>query len=468
MIDTFLSETTEYRVLIIDPQSRAVCALQSNGGYRLIRVPVAQRVRLARELQKTLRDEWRVAGLILEILTAEDSTSPCAIAELLDVELPAEFKMIRPEELLAGELSDQERGLLLAMLSGEAKSPFGAIGWIDEAIRWIDSATGARISSKSNVEQHNASGGFTLIRFGTGDGCNYWLKATGHPNTHEMRITSLLSRLCGGYVPEVVAERSAWNAWVMRNEGVAAVPVEESGVAKFLEEATKSLAELQIRTMGAELELLEAGARDHRTHVLRGEADALFSYINEVMASQTSTKVPRIEAKRLRELQETFEGACSYIEDLQLPNTVLHGDMNIGNILVEGERCVFIDWCEAYVGCPLVTFEHLLLLNQIEDPSLKTSCNRRLRETYLAAVSSICDSKAVEAAFVCTPILAAACTILGPGEWLRTHERSDPRRQAYVRGIARHMDRAAREPALSAALSGSRKSREMVHHAACY
>ncbi|WP_035352143.1 phosphotransferase [Edaphobacter aggregans] len=448
-------DTNEYRVLLVDPESRGLCALERGGEYRLIRVAVAQRTRLARELQKTLRDAWGLAVLILDILTTEDSMSPCAVAELLHGELPAEFRGIQPEQLPSDELSEQERASFLAMLDGDTTSPLGGIGWIDEAIAWVETTTDRRVCSKSDVEQYNAGRGFTLVRLRMEHGCDYWLKATGAPNTHEIRVTSLLSKLCRGYAPEVVAERPAWNAWLMCHDGdnIAALAPDASSVARMMEGAVESLAELQIRTVGAELDLLEAGALDHRTRVLRADAEALFAYVDEAMGFQTSTKVARIEPKRLRELQNLFEDACSYMEDLGLSDTVLHGDMNLGNVLIVGERCVFIDWCEAYVGNPLVTFEHLLLLNQIEDPSLKASCNRRLRETYRSAMAKMCDSRAIDAGFACMPLIAAVSTILGRRDWLGTPERNDPRRQAYVRGIARHMDRAAREPALLGALS---------------
>jgi hypothetical protein len=448
-------DTNEYRVVLIDPESRGMCALARGGEYRLIRVTVAQRTRLARQLQEALRNTWGLTVMILDCLTMEDGTSPCAFAELLHGGLPAEFRCIQPEQLPSDELSEQEHASLLAMLDGETTSPVGGIGWIDEAIAWVETATGRRVSSKSDVDQYNAGGAFTLVRFRMKDGGDCWLKATGAPNTHERPVTLLLSKLCRGYVPEVVAERPAWNAWLMCNDGdgIAALPREASGVARLLEGAVESLAELQMRTVGAELDLLEAGALDHRTRVLRTEAEALFAYMDEAMGFQTSTKVARVETKRLRELQNLFEDVCSYMEESGLPDTVLHGDMNLGNILVADERCVFIDWCEAYVGNPLVTFEHLLLLNQIEDPSLKASCNQSLRETYRTAMSKICDSRAINAGFACMPLIAAASAIYGRGDWLRTPLRNDPRRQTYVRGIARHMDRAAQEPILPGALS---------------
>jgi hypothetical protein len=449
------TDTSEYRLLLVDPESRDLCALERGGEYRLIRVTVAQRTRLARQLQVALRNMWGLTVMILECPTTEDGSSPCAFAELLHGKLPAEFRTIQPEQLPSDELSEQERVLLLAMLDGDTKSPSGRIGWIDEAIAWVEAATGRRVSSKSDVEQYNAGEGFMLVRLRMEAGCDYWLKATGVPNIHERRVTSLLSKLCHGCVPEVVAEQTAWNAWLMRDDGdpIAVLPREASGVMRLLEGAVQSVAELQMRTVGSELDLLEVGAVDHRTRVLRTEAESIFAYIDEAMGFQTSTKVPRIETKRLRELQNIVEDVCSYMDGLGLPDTVLHGDMNLGNILVADERCVFIDWCEAYVGNPLVTFEHLLLLNQIEDPSLKASCDRCLRETYRTAMSKICDPRVIDAGFACMPLIAAASTIFGRGEWFRTPGRSDPRQQAYVRGIARHMDRAAQEPVLLQALS---------------
>jgi hypothetical protein len=76
-------DTNEYRILLVDPESRGLYALERGDEYRLIRVVVPQGTRLARELQKTLRDAWGLAVLILDILTTEDAMSPCAVAELL-------------------------------------------------------------------------------------------------------------------------------------------------------------------------------------------------------------------------------------------------------------------------------------------------------------------------------------------------------------------------------------------------
>ena len=272
---------------------------------------------------------------------------------------------------------------------------------------------------------------------------------------HERPITSMLSELCPGCLPEVVAERSDWNAWLMRDEAtsISPLPKEASVTSQLLEGAVASLAELQVRTARSEIRLLQAGAADHRTCVLRSKAEELFTYIDEAMGFQTSKKVAPVETKRLREIQKVFEAVCDAIQRLDLPDTVLHGDMSLGNILFMDGHCVFIDWAETYLGNPLITFEHLLLLNSIDDPSEKTACDRRLRKTYRSAMSRICDPRAIDAGFACIPLIAAVSAIVGRGDWFKTSLRNDPRRQAYVRAVARYVDRAARELTLLETLS---------------
>jgi hypothetical protein len=449
------AETHEYRVVLVDPASRAVCVPERGDEHCLLRIAVTQETRPVRDLQKALREVWSLSVIILDFLRTVDRTSMCAVAELLHREIPPGFHAVHADQLSEEDLSEQERDSLQSMLEGEASTQLAKVGWIDNAIAWLETTTGAGVLAKAEVEQYNAGGGFALIRFRMESGRSYWLKATGAPNTHERAVTTLLSRLGGGYVPEVIAERPDWNAWLMGDNGdlFPARTRDMSRVVPILEGAVKSLAELQMRTMGSELDLLEAGASDHRTDVLRSTAKTLFAYIGEAMDAQTSTKVPRIPAKRLHDLQSLFVDVCSDSEDLELPDMVLHGDLNFGNILIAQERCVFVDWCEAYIGNPLVTFEHLLLLNPIEDGSLKAACNQRLREVYRTAMSRLCHPGAINAGFACMPLLAAASTILARGDWLQTSLRNDPRRQAYVRAIARHMDRAARNPLLLERLS---------------
>lgn len=447
-------DTVEYRVVLVDPISRGVLARDEEKSARVLRVSIPLRARAVRQVRTELQRSWGIAAVILDFLSAGNNVSPCVVAELLATSIPAGFRVVSAGEIASGELAEQERTHLNRVLGDDVTSPFSRIGWIDEAIAWVEGATGQRLRSKTSVEQHSAGGAFTLLRFPMADGCTYWLKATGVPNANERALTALLSTLCGNCLPRFVAEKADWNAWLMLEEacGVSSLPTEPDDLVRLLGQAVESLAELQLKTVGLDRVLIDAGAFDQRLPVLRMDGDLLFAYVTEAMSFQTSTKVPRIETSRLQEIRKLFEEACRRAECLEMPSTILHGDMNLGNLVFARERCQFIDWCEGYVGHPFITFQHLLLLNPIENPTVRASVNDVLKGIYRTAMRPLCDSRQMEEGLASMPLLAAASSLYGRGDWLRSDARNALRRYAYARTIGRHMDHAAREPTLLEAL----------------
>jgi hypothetical protein len=318
----------------------------------------------------------------------------------------------------------------------------------------VESTTGHNLNPKSGVEQYNAGGAFTLLHLSMEGEQSYWLKATGAPNSHERQMTRLLSTLCPSSLPRIVAEKTEWNAWLMTGGawGLTSLPTDPDGLVRLLGQAVQSLAELQVKTVGRESLLFGAGAFDQRLGVIQNNANELFTYIAEAMSLQTSTKVPRIGAGRLKEMRDILEKLCDHVERLDIPSSILHGDMNLGNLAFTEDHCQFIDWCEGYVGHPLVTFQHLLLLNPVEDLTVKAQVDEALKEIYGAAMSTVCDSGHLAESFVYMAFLAAASALYGRGNWISKDLRNDSRHLGYQRSIARHMDRAAREPAFLEAL----------------
>lgn len=451
MVTIETDESIEYRVVLIDPGSRMVLAVPTSCGYRLVRASIPLWSRPARQLQKLVRDAWGMKILVLDLfVSAEHGLTSCALAEVLDPSASSDLARVAPNQLTDAELSPAEYGALELVLGDRADSPFSRIGWEEEAVIWIEGITGRNFSSKCDIEQWNAGGAFTLLHFHTDDDRHYWLKATGVPNKHELPVTSLLSELCGRYLPEFLASKPEWNAWLMSGEAIAIsrLPNEPSGSFPLLEDAAESMAGLQLLTVGKELELLEAGAFDQRFDALRAHSELVFAYLEEAMSLQISTKAPRVERARLQELRRLFHEICERMAALDLPDSVVHGDMNFGNILAGSGNYQFIDWCEAYVGNPLITLQHLLLLNHEKDPQLKSYIDDVLTKKYRALMLKVCDPTQIDRGLVYMPFLAAASALYGRVEWLTRSSRSDPRRQSYARTLARHMDRAAKDPAL--------------------
>lgn len=447
-------EMVEYRVVLVQRDSPTVLALGVLDGYCLPRVGIPQFTRPAQQLRNEIYIAWGLEALIVEIITIGLSRASCVVAELLTSGMISEFKTVRLDQISASELSDEERLEVQLLLDGNATNPLSHLGWIDEAVDWVRTTAGKTFSSKKDTEQLNAGAGFALLRFRSDDGCDYWLKATGEPNTHEPSITSCLSKLCGGYLPEFIASKPEWNAWLMSGDGVRVteMPTKPSALFRLLEDAVTSMAEVQIKTAGLDLKLLEAGAFDQRLSVLSDQTATLFEHLGEAMSQQTSTKVSRIEQSRVEQLREIFELICARVERGALPNCIVHGDMNLSNILMASQHCQFIDWCEAYLGNPLTTLQHLLLLNRVADVELKSFIERSLKNKYRTAMSRLCDPGLIDIGFIFMPFLAACSTLYGRGEWLTRSGCDEPHRSFYARRLGHYLDEAAREPALLEAL----------------
>lgn len=446
--------TCEFRVVLVDPASYRVLVFDTADGYRLPRVRVSRWLRLAQELQRQIQAMWGVRVVILNIVMAERSSGSYVIAELLMPVGRASFKGVMANQLPPCELSEREYANLELLLNGNITAPFSYIGWIDDAIRWAESETGRKLTSKNEIEQYCAGGGFALVRFPMIAGLNFWLKATGEPNRHEPRVTKLLSELGGGYIPDVIAWRPEWNAVLISGEaqGVGEMPREPRQALELLEDAVESMARLQMQTEDYGLELLEAGAFNQGMEVLLKRAPDLFDYLEEMMGPQASVEGPYLDRRRIHEIRTAFEGTCERVCHLGIPETILHGDMNPGNITTGCGHCQFIDWSEAYVGNRLVTLQNLLLLNRVEDGDTRDFMNCVLKRTYLDVWRTRYDSALFEESFTYMPLLGAISALYGRGDWLTSPKRNDLRRGLYARRLALHMDVALRAPELQEAL----------------
>jgi hypothetical protein len=445
-------ETTGYRLVLVLPKSSRILALSGPHGYRLPSVSIPQWARPAKQLCDVILTTWKLSVIILDFLRAEPF---CAIAEVIMSGPLEALEAIALEQLQSSELSEQMLVQIESILANDChtRGPFSRLGWIDEAIAWLESETGEILSSKRDIEQYNAGGSSALIKFKMENYREYWMKATGQPNVHELSITKLLSKLCRDFLPEFISSKSSWNAWLMVGEArlVSQIPGEPLALFELLKNAVESMAKLQRQSEGASLDLLDAGVFDQRMNVFEKHNDELFDYLEEAMSFQTSIKAPRLARERIQELRALFAEVGQRLTALDLPITVVHGDMNFGNIVSGVQHCQFIDWCETYYGNPLITLQHLLMLNRVEDPTLRDSINRALRRKYRDVWAKSHDPSRFDKGFVFMPIMAIASTLYGRGCWLNT-ERGDARRQAYARTLARCMDRAAQEPNLLEAL----------------
>jgi Phosphotransferase enzyme family len=437
-------EQREYRLAMVLPHSMRVLALSGPHKVQLPRVRILPSARIAAEITKVIQVHWGIKAIVLEILWLADITSACAVVEIFSAgkgsDLPRGLVMVDYDDLPQTELSFEERPIVLAIVSGDpgSRGPFSRIGWLLEVMDWIRSAVPGT-PEFSDFHQINAGHGFALVRFSTVQGRAYWLKATGEPNRHEFDITIKLSQICSGYLPTVVAVRQDWNTWVVEDAGDC---LEEPTPFSYLELAVSNLEGIHRRTVHRTAELKRSGFPHRSVSTLNENLPELFEYLQDVMVLQRSTRVPRLGPFRLRQLGAILRNACDRMQDLDVPDSVVHNDLNRGNILFDKGRCVFTDWCETSIGNPFFDFERLALslpsLGRHRDRDLMT-----LRTIYRRCWSDELSSSEIDEAFLLAPLLAAASYLYGRGDWLRSMRRSDPYVQSHARAVARFIDRAA-------------------------
>lgn len=449
-----MTDRDEYRVALLLPMTHQVLAVNDRGTFCLPRVAIRKWTRPAEELTGAIDEKWHVRSALIDFLTDDSMQRTCAVAEVRPKNWQCAQTDLIPVEayrVSCCDLSDREQATLEDILTGDcgARGPFSRLGWMDDAQEWIKSAVnGRKVDFTDQTCQLNAGGTFALVRFATRSGPAYWLKAVGEPNAHEFRVTTYLARNCSGFLAKLVCARADWNAWVMEEVGRALCrPVSLAQV----EQVVIRLVEMQKQLAGRAEELLSVGCMDHRIEILQAHTHKVIAYLETAMERQTSTKVPRVKRHRLHELENVLSDACSRMRELGIPDSLIHDDLNPGNILCDRSQCVFTDWCEAYVGNPFLVFQQLCALVSRDEDSSLPWC-QQLRAIYKRQWLDALSESQIDQAFVFAPLLAVLSRLFGRGTWLTSSRRDDPHFQGYARSLARYMDRAAQNPRLLEAL----------------
>jgi aminoglycoside phosphotransferase (APT) family kinase protein len=96
------------------------------------------------------------------------------------------------------------------------------------------------------------------------------------------------------------------------------------------------------------------------------------------------------EVERLRAALPSLLERCATLRVAAVPLTLEHGDLWPGNFLVDGTRCVLIDWEDAAVGHPFFSLAPLLVGLATYQPALnRAAVRRRIEDAYLAPFAAV-------------------------------------------------------------------------------
>jgi hypothetical protein len=320
------------------------------------------------------------------------------------------------------------------------EGPFAKPGWLREMCTWIaQQIEPMKIRLTGNFRQLNASSSFSLMRFET-TGPAVWLKAVGKPNTHEFNIVSILAALFPEYLPSIVAVRPQWNAW-LTTEAEGNSPDADSNLSVWRTIAAR-LAELQIASLHEASRLMAAGCRDVRVSSLLNCADEFFAIMAELMKQQTKTAPALLTSTQLLCLKEQIKESLCLLAATGIQDALNHLDFNPGNIFVSGDRCTFIDWAEAAVGHPSLTFEYLLEhLTRLRPDHADR--REELVSTYVSQWKPFAPPSVLSRALALAPLIAVFAYAVSSGTWRGAETFTSPRVAGYFRSLVRRMKREA-------------------------
>lgn len=442
-----LVPTDHYRLALVQPKTRTLLLERHSGAVRLPLIAVPQRTRRAEQIATTIRQTWGLRTAVIAVLEPTGRNDRCVVVEVLasdEESLSGKLVSVSTEWFITLDLSTSEVDTLCALLKGDSArgDPFSRFGWMEDAEEWIRfSLPNRHIEFNGDVRTLNVGRHFALVRFGTSQPPALWLKATGIPNVHEYMVNIKLAELFPSCLPPLVAARSDWNAWVMEEIGQ---PLEQIMSQAAFEQAAHCLARLQIGSADQLDTLLTYGCFDQRLPILRASLPRMICYLEGTMKKQTSTHASPIGSARLRALGRLLEEACNSMEELQIPDTLIHNDMNAGNILFDGSRAVFTDWAEAYIGNPFFTFHHLWVQAQQSDATHAWA--EKAQTIYTHYWRSRLEDVTVSHALALCPPLAIASYLIGRDTAFQSPQRNEVQCQSYVRSLTRHLDRAANAP----------------------
>jgi hypothetical protein len=255
-----------------------------------------------------------------------------------------------PDELVPAELRPA-LARWLAEQRGETPVPelrpaWARPGWHDVAEAWVGSP----------LVQLRAWPLSAVLR-GERDGEPVYLKAVFPLFHHEPTITEALARESPGFVPDVLAiDRE--RGWLLMAE-LPGVPGDHPPGQSW-ERLLRELGRVQRAWSDRTDELLALGAQD------RG----------------LDTLVPELEQ------HPTLLRCLGELAALDLPATLGHGDLHLGNVTVAGDgRAIVYDWSDACVCHPL--FDLAFFLSDIRDEPLRDDLVAAWAEGWEAPVEEI-------------------------------------------------------------------------------
>ena len=278
-----------------------------------------------------------------------------------------------------------------------------SIGWWSTANAWITEQLDAHgIRHTGPVTQFKWGATAVILQAPTTAGAIFF-KATAPLLGREAQITRQLADHFASFLPDLIASDEQRN-WLLMHQ-LPGVPLFKCAELTEWEAAMRAIAAIQIGATQYGSQLLEWGCADRRVARLAGQYQQLLGDLAAPEWQQVYT-VTAEEVTHLQHCLPTVETLCTQLERYGIPDSIGHGDLHAGNIMVAVETVTIFDWTAGALTHPF--FDLLTLIGEGGGPAGASdgATIAHLVQIYLVPWCDQHGKEAVEAAFTLSQQLA--------------------------------------------------------------
>ncbi|MFB7258679.1 phosphotransferase [Streptomyces nojiriensis] len=255
-------------------------------------------------------------------------------------------------------------------------------GWFERVLALVDAQFGrlgiTRVGRPQQMRHWDVS---AVLRVPTATH-PVWFKAVPAVFGHEGAVAHWVSEAIPQHVPGVVA---FGNAWLLTEE---MAPERQSPAEHVL----KAVARVQLASRGRTEELLELGCPYRGLDTVPDAVAAL--------ATRTDLLSPT-ELSGLSERLPGLKAVVATVADLRVPETLVHGDIQLENARWTGDHWKIIDWTDGSVAHPFVELARPLMS---ADDATRAEAERQFADTW----SAVLPDQTVMGALRTAPVVGSA------------------------------------------------------------
>jgi len=219
-------------------------------------------------------------------------------------------------------------------------------GWHARATAWIRAALEeAGRPAAGEIEMRRLWGISAIARVATAGGGTAWFKAVFPQFEVEVAITRFLEAAIPDAVPHVIAADGD-AGWLLL-DAVGAEPVGSAATDDQLAAAIRRLVQIQASMAGREEELRALGVADRPLRRLADDVAA-------AMDDPAEIEGPDVAPERLATVVDWVRRQSDWLDAVGLPETLVHGDFHVFNVIERHGEPVIIDWSDPAISHPLL------------------------------------------------------------------------------------------------------------------